>query len=261
MEQSKELYPTDILPLPTFKQRMDVDFLLTKYKSLLVVRMIEGRIDDYLLETEAGEKKLSEKVFANSMANLSLNLVGGLFDTRSHAHLRFLPCGDEATRTWNGERVPPELYQSSDNYKIYEACFGLYFLCRDIHNRTFPFYKHFESQEERDAYEKQVVSATSDEEKAYDAHFVDVFESKKCSVRVNPRIKLHHSPTMLNYWHMTLDTYRPTDTDYIHPAEKLKSADRTMFKALKQDLLQCCQIEILPDYRIERCDYLNETVQ
>ncbi len=255
MEHDKEPYPIDILPKSTYIERLGVENLLAKYQNLLAVRMVTGCVEDYFIETEEGEKQLSGKVFANSMVNLSLNLAGGLFDTDRHAHLRFLPSGDDATRPWKGESIPPALYLTDGNYTIYDVCFGLCFQVRDIHNRTFPFHKHFETQEERDEYERRAIVATSDEEKAYDAHLVGVFKGKKQSVKVNSRIKIHHAPTMLNYWHMTLDTYRPTDVNYILPTDRLKSADRTMFKSLKQDLMQHYEIDQKPDYCIKPCDY------
>ncbi len=52
------------------------------------------------------------KLFKCSMANLSMNLSGGLFDTNSDAHLRFLPQKDsELSHPWNGEEVAPEMYE------------------------------------------------------------------------------------------------------------------------------------------------------
>lgn len=256
MEQKLEPYPTEILPCPAYKKKMEVDQLLAKYPNLLVVRLVEGCVDDYSLKTENGEVILSDRVFKNSLANLSMNLAGGLFDTDCNAHLRFLPATKEATEAWEGECITPELYIDENCYLFYDPCFGLCFFVRDIHNRTFPFYRHFESLEERDAYELAASESTSKEEKDYDAHLVGAFESKKKNVLVNSRIKVHHSASKVNYWHMTLDTYRPTDRNYIRPDEKQNSADKSMFKALKQDLMQCYAINAKPEYSIVPCDYL-----
>lgn len=76
-------------------------------------------------------------------------------------------------------------------------------------------------------------------------------------MEVRPRIIVHHSPTNANYWHMTLDTYRPTDMEYVSPTERQNGSDKKMFKALKQDLVQCCMIDELPAYKIDRLDYDN----
>lgn len=254
----KPEYPSEIIPFPEYKTRMGVDDLLEKYPSLLVVRLVEGRPDDYILSTQNGDIELSQLVFKNNLANLSLNLAGGLFNTDCTSHLRFLPAKEAAKEIWNGECIPEELYVDETCYNFFDLCFGLCFFVRDIHDRTFPFYKHFARKEERDYYENQAAIATSDHEKEYDAHFVGAFINNKINVLVNPRIKVNHSPTKVNYWHMTLDTYRPTDAEYVSPFEKQNSSDKNMFKALKQDLMQHYKINFKPDYKIEACDYINE---
>ena len=252
----KPKYPEEIIPYPNYKNRMDVDELLNKYSKLLVVRVVEGHPEDFCISTQKGELELSPDVFKNNMANLSLNLAGGLFNIDSNVHLRFLPATKEASEIWNSNNVPVELYASEECYHFYEKCFGLCFFVCDIHNRTFPFYKHFETQRDRDNYEMAVKTARTELANNYDAQFVGAFVDKRTSVLVNPLIRVHHVPTMVNYWHMTLDTYRPTDSDYIEATDKQSSSDRRMLKALKQDLLQCCHININPDYSIEKCDYI-----
>lgn len=251
----KPKYPTEIIPCSHYKKRMGIDDLLKKYPNLLVVRLVGGRLEDYFLSTNEGNNELSDKVFQNSLANLSMNLAGGLFNTDCNAHLRFLPSTEEAAATWNGENVPEELYATEDCYHFYETCFGLCFYVHNIHNRIFPFYKHFDSQEERDKYADNTIAVTSESEKEYDAHFVGAFENKKEKVLVKPRIKVSHSPTKVNYWHMVLDTYRPTDFAPVLPTDRQNASDRKMFKALKQDLMQNYSINLHPEYTIESCDY------
>ena len=248
-------YPKEILPHSNYKRRMDVDELLKKYYKLLVVRTVEGCPEDFYMQTENGDKELSDKVFMNNMANLSMNLAGGLFITDSKAHLRFLPTNKEASEIWESGDIPAELYNSEECYRFFENCFGLCFFASSIHNRTFPFYKHFNSQEERDKYEEDTIKAKTKFENSSDAKFVGAFDNKKKPVLVKPLIKIHHMPTKVNYWHMTLDTFRPTDTECLAPTEKQSSPDKKMFKALKQDLLQCCQINLTPEYSIDSCDY------
>lgn len=253
---TKPDYPKIIISHPEYRLRMDINNLLSEYPKLLVVRCVDGNKDDYYMQTENGKMILSEKVFKNSMANLSMNLAGGLFDTDSNAHLRFLPATKEAAETWNGDIVSSELYSSEDSYYFYEKCFGLCFYVSEIHERTFPFYKHFESQYDRDIYEAETMAAVTDKEMSYDAHFVAEFKSKKESVEVRPRLKVNHAPTNVNYWHITLDTFRPTDKDFVKPTDKLNSSDKSMFKALKQDLVQCCYINISPEYQIDSTHYV-----
>lgn len=121
-------YPKEILPHSNYKRRMDVDELLKKYYKLLVVRTVEGCPEDFYMQTENGDKELSDKVFMNNMANLSMNLAGGLFITDSKAHLRFLPTNKEASEIWESGDIPAELYNSEECYRFFENCFGLCFL-------------------------------------------------------------------------------------------------------------------------------------
>ena len=70
------------------------------------------------------------------------------------------------------------------------------------------------------------------------------------------RLEVHHAPTNGNYWHTTLDTYRPTDRAFVKSTGDRQNSDRNMFKALKQNLLQCYEVDCIPQYKISRCHYL-----
>lgn len=256
MAKSHESYPVRILPHPHYKKKMSLDKLLRSYPELMVVRLVDGVVDDYCDYGSKGERILTQKVFKNSMANLSLNLAGGLFDTASTGDLRYLPTQKEAAGCWNGEPVPEHLFHSDDSFEVYEPCFGICFHVAEIHNRTFPFPKHFDNAQQRDEYAEKAYASTTPEEKAYDAHIVGAYVSNKQNVLIYPAIKVHHSPSMVNYWHMTLDTKRPIDTHYIQPEERLDSSDKKMFKSLKQDLLQHIQVDAMPNYHISPNHYL-----
>lgn len=255
MSEGKDIYPLEILPKSYYKKRLNVDKLIIKYKDLFVVRLVDGKKDDYTKTTQEGEKVLDDKVLGCNMANLSLNLAGGRFNTSCDAHLRFLPISEYGRAVWDGGSVRQEEFASTENYSFHETCFGLAFYVKDIHEKTFPFHRQFKTSEERDEYEKIVIEITSKKERQYDAHLVGKFEEKNRNVSVKPRIKVHHSPTNGNYWHMTLDTYRPTDRDYVKSDDKKNSWDRNMFKALKQHLLQACRCNKELNYHISSLFY------
>lgn len=256
MERWHESYPVKILPHPHYKKKMSLDKLLRSYPELMVVRLVDGVVDDYCDVNPKGERVLTQRVFKNSMANLSLNLAGGLFNTAPDGDLRFLPTQKDAVSDWNGEYVSAKLFCSDDCYEMFEPCFGICFNVIEIHNRTFPFPKHFDSVQQRDEYAEKAYSVATPEEKEYDAHIVEAYVSNKQNVMVYPIIKVHHSPSMANYWHMTLDTKRPIDTHYIQPAERQDSSDKKMFKSLKQDLLQHIHVDVIPNYRISPTHYI-----
>lgn len=256
MESVREEYPKEILPRITFKYMLNVDKLLKKYPMLMAVRQVSGDINKFIIKTEKGQEEISEKIFTNNMANLSMNLGGGLFDVSCKGHLRFLPA-QSIVEPWNGENVDVNICSEEGSYTVCEVCSGLCMYIKNIHKRTFPFFKHFDTQQARDSYEQEVKSTTDNVDISSDAKYVGAFKSKRDKVEVRPRIIVHHSPTNANYWHMTLDTYRPTDMEYVSPTERQNGSDKKMFKALKQDLVQCCMIDELPAYKIDRLDYDN----
>lgn len=253
-QQKPETYPKEVLPRSTYKKRLNVDKLLNKYKNLLAVRVVKGKPEDFYKVTANGEKEISQKVFSSSMANLSMNLAGGRYNVTSFSHLRFLPKA-EVAMTWEGGKVNKNFCSDNSCFSSFDSCFGLCFHVSDIHGRSFPFHKHFDTKAERDKYAEEVKSVTKDVNVKGDIDLVGAFVSKRDTVLVHPRIIVHHSPTNANYWHMTLDTYRPNNAHYVHPNENLNSSDKKMFKALKQDLVQHCEINEEPDYNIEDKDY------
>lgn len=255
MDEKREPYPIIILPQRKYKKRLCIEKLLNKYVDLMAVRLVCGVEEDFVLESESGEKVIQDSVFTSSMANLSINLAGGVFDTSAEEHLRFLPISEYGKAQWKGGKVDVGAFSSTESYTFNVPCFGLCFSVNAIHERSFPFHKGFKNQQERDEYAKQVDEATTEEEKRYDANIVGEFK-KNSPVSVRGRIKVHHSPTNGNYWHITLDTYRPNEKDFVLPDGKRQSSDKQMFKALKQDLVQRCAVNASPNYKISKFAYL-----
>lgn len=219
----------------------------------MVVRKVDGNPEQVISRGESGGLIVTITVFNCSMVNLSLNLAGGLFDVDPSRDLRYLPVKADAISPWNGEEPSKSL---CDEYNFTAECFGLCFMIRDIHRRTFPFFRHFDNQGVRDEYAQHLESSASPVLRKMNAHLVGVFDSKVKKAEVRPRIKVHHSPTMANYWHMTLDTYRPEDDAYVRPEEKLSSTDKKMFISLKQDIVNHCKVNEKPNYKLKRKDYI-----
>lgn len=245
-------YPFRVYAHTSYRRKLGLERLLEAYPDLMVVRKVNGNPNLVISRGESGEPIVTMTVFNCNMANLSLNLAGGLFNVDSSSDLRYLPVKPEAILPWNGEEPSKAL---CDEYNFAAECFGLCILVRDIHRRTFPFLRHFDNQGARDEYAEHLESVTSLELRKMNAYLVGVFDSKVKKAEVRPRIKVHHSPTMANYWHMTLDTYRPEDNTYVHPEEKLSSTDKKMFVSLKQDIVNHCKVNEKPNYKLKRKDY------
>lgn len=256
MEQPQLSYPLGILPRFIYKKKLSIDKLLGLYNDLMIVRLVHGAISDYQIATEQGEMELSDSVFENSMANLSMNLSGGKFNTNPDGHLRYLAISNYGKADWDGKRVNRKEFLDTANYADNSPCFGLCFQVRDVHKQVFPFYKGFMKQEERDVFAQQVEIVTAEWTGSSDAKLVGAFKSKRETVKVYGRLEVHHAPTNGNYWHTTLDTYRPTGKELVRPIGDKESSDRRMFKALKQNLCQFCRINMEPSYTIASRYYL-----
>lgn len=248
----KNGYPIKVFPHPSYRRRLGLERLLFVYQDLMAVRQVEGEPKEYEAKGDAGGSFIMPSVFNCNMANLSLNLAGGLFNVKATKDLRFLPKTDEATAPWNGCAPHKEICQE---YRFSPKCFGLCFLIRKVHRRTFPFLRHFDNQKKRDEYAEEVQKVSLQASLQNDAKIVGLFDSKLKAAEVRPRIMVHHSPTMANYWHLTLDTYRPTETNFVKPDDKQSNQDKKMFIALKQDLVHHCRINLKPNYKIRRFDF------
>ena len=142
---SKKCYPSKILPHATYRHRLGIERLLANFPDLMVVRMVAGTPLEYSDEID-GEEVLLPSVFRGNMANLSMNLAGGLFDTARDAHLGFLPKSEEATNPWDYASHSADMLKDEDSYEYCNPCFGLCFRVDDIHWKTFPYLRHFDNQ-------------------------------------------------------------------------------------------------------------------
>lgn len=248
---NKKGYPKEILPHPSYRRKLGLERLLSAYPGLMAVRKVDGKPEDFEHKGSQGKTYIMPEVFEGNMANLSMNLAGGLFDVRSNKHLPYLPVNDEAKSDWDGREPSESLYSDYSEKK----CFGLCFLISRIHRRTFPYCRCFNTQKDFDEYQKKVEEAALDTRRDKDLILVGRFVSKFEPVELRPYIMIHHSPTNVNYWHVTLDTRRPTDNSFIDSQEKQTNQDKKMFMALKQDLVHHCKVNVSPNYKLKRLDY------
>lgn len=95
----QEPYPYQILPKKEFFHLMDVKTLLACYPNLAVSRRVSGNVEDAFVPFN-GQKQLKDSLMGQ-VANMSLNLLGGLFDNEKH--LRF--CPKQNVEDWDGQDV------------------------------------------------------------------------------------------------------------------------------------------------------------
>jgi hypothetical protein len=218
---------------------MDIASMLLAYPGLMAVRLVVGDEQDFVIKTDAGQLEISDNIFQGNITNLSMNLAGGLFDTGRYAHLRFLPSSGKAKRIWNGGYCSPKFYISNKFYKESPDCFGLCMPVAQVHDITFPFEKKFSSEKELNKFLAERGVNALDSDLQYYKRLILAFDRNKRTAIVPYRLKINHMPTMANYWHVTLDSYRSEDVGLeIIRGGKENSADKKMQKALKNHIKQ-----------------------
>lgn len=248
-------YPKQIVPHPKYCRQLNIDGLIDKYQNLVVVRQIAGSREDCIIFTDKGEERLSGECLpsAKSMRNLSMNLLGGKYIVTKH--LKILPRSEQACSPWDGKEVCVDNFSSSEHYSITEPCLGLFLYAKDVHKYVFPYTKSFNSEEERNRYAERAEQNLSDLDIKIVETVVGKFVKKGTPVDTFSVAKINHSPCQLNYWHITLDTYRLDENGFISPQDKISSSDIRMFKTLKHDIIEKGLFDIRLGYKLKRADY------
>lgn len=243
-------YPNEVVPKATYKKQLVFKALKSDYPNMLVLRMVRGQKEDYY-DDSSDVQELTDRIFQGTIQNLSMNLLGGKFKIEHHS---FRPKNDGASDEWNGGDVNLSKYRNSyiDEIPSFYVCFNV----DDIDGTTYPFPVKFNNQEERDAMEEKAKSILVEREVQIDQDVVDKFVSSENKVNVQVLMQLVHRPNNLNYWHVTLDTTRPDNSEYIMPDEKLNSRDKRQMKAFKQHLMELIiHVNTVP-YKFRRKDYV-----
>lgn len=245
-------YPNEVVPKPTYKKRLAFKTLRSDYPTMLVLRMVKGRKEDYY-DKSSENYELTDRIFQGTIQNLSMNLLGGKFKIEHHS---FRPKNDGASDEWNGGEVNLSKYKGSyiDEIPSFYVCFKV----DDIDGATYPFPIQFDNQQDRDSMEVRATAVFAEREVQIDHDVVDKFVSSAEKVNVQILMQLVHRPNNLNYWHVTLDTTRPDSSDYIMPDDRIGSRDRRQMKAFKQHLMELLIHVDSIQYKFKRKDYLDK---
>lgn len=239
-------YPASILPNKEYLLEMDMPQLLKVYPNLYAVRRIDGDKDQLVIQF-SNDKILAAAALENvNVANLSVNLVGGLFIV--NGHLEFRPISNDVTKQWKGEKV--SLEELNGKYEVKDSCFAVYYKIKDF--IIFPLMQDMTFQTEKDFIGFKAKAAENHVEETY----LQAFERGK-TINLPVKKKVNHKPTICNYWHLVFDTYpyeRPNTP--IGTSETSKPYKRIL-KHLRNDFLtKCGTFEIEQTFTIHKCFYL-----
>lgn len=236
----QEPYPYQILPKKEFFHLMDVKTLLACYPNLAVSRRVSGNVEDAFVPFN-GQKQLKDSLMGQ-VANMSLNLLGGLFDNEKH--LRF--CPKQNVEDWDGQDV--DVRSLEGEYEIDACCFPIFFMAKDICD--YPFTAPYYFQKEKDAEVFISSIPVGDIEKKYTDKF-----NKQEPIEVKTHAVLKHAPTNFNYWHCVLDSYPNLSSNDAIPTSN-KGAAKRIIKMLRADLIRnFVKTDLAVDYSISRSYY------
>ena len=236
----QEPYPSQILPKKEFFHLMDVKALLACYPNLAVSRRVSGNVEDAFVSLD-GQKQLKDSLMGQ-VANMSLNLLGGLFDNENQ--LRFCPKLDVVD--WDGQDVDARSLEGK--YEIDACCFPIFFMAKDICDDPFTAPYYFQKEKDAEVFISSIPAG--DIEKKYTDKF-----KKQEPIEVKTHAVLKHAPTNFNYWHCVLDSYTNLSASDAIPTNN-KGAAKRIIKMLRADLIRnFVKIDFEIDYSISRPYY------
>lgn len=243
----KPPYPQDILPRQGWTVPISTDDLLKDCPNLLIGHMLRGSVEQ-CIDMTAGEDMpciTRSSLPLERMANLSCCFLGSYFLI---SYFHFLP-DNEGEAAWKEEYGMRCDLITEDNYTHYPVITVVGWLLREIENRRLPYPKVFSKQSD---FEENQLKAINVAEERNCQIAQQEWQNLKCSEenkkqRIAEFIgesRCNHAPTMLNYWHSTIDIY--TAFDNVNPVKKISSGWSKKLAVNLQDYL-CRSFVLLKD--------------
>lgn len=212
-------YPEEIIPQPDFVKPFPLEDLKKNDSDYHVCLRIEGNLVDYTEEgVFNGKRKLMRKCFPH-MPHLSMNLHGGLFKPEYVRFVQKRPGCDE----WDGSRI----IDINDFIQCIEEKPDAVpvFYCSKVIGQS--------------GISTSVTFNNKDSYKAMKAIFKNVdFPEYQDGVRVKLKtdIRIVHTPTNLNYWHLQMEVYPATLDKFL--ANDETEWRRLIFENIRDNILR-----------------------
>lgn len=207
---STHKYPSDILPQQGWRQCISASDVISCCKCALLGRKLDGEIVN-CIDVSDGEGRWSIYMNAlpiTSVPNLSCSLLGALF--KPH-YLHFLPEGT-GKQPWTGEETVTD-EQITGNYSYFDSVTIVGWSIEKVHHLVLPYKHSFLKQNEYTQFRENAIEIATKRNLAqiYLKEWTDLMLSPTNSqlriVDVFGEARVNHAPTMLNYWHFTIDLY------------------------------------------------------
>lgn len=233
-------YPSRILPNRQYVRRINIDELHVKCQNSLLIRRLDS--DEYPFHEIGGRKLLNEGVINDDVLDWSTNLLGGEFKIEDICWRQTL----KGVAEWNGEEV--DIHNYDGNYHQIVPTYYIFIKINCLHKATIPYNRKFGSKKELEQYAKKTNDVTKDN--------IDWYVDNE--VECHATITIEHKPTMLNYWHMTIEiTPRDFDKPMPRNGKQNKSLKKKVREALHVYLVSNVMCEVESVENIPKELYLN----
>ncbi len=214
-------YPIKILPKKQYVKCINIDDLCAQCKRAVLVRRID--CDELPFHYIGGYKVLNEGIINDDVLEWSTNLLGGDFDIKDICWRQF----GKGIEEWNEGDV--NICDYSGSYEqIKSVNYVSIYLCR-FHNKNIPYKRKFGSRKDLEQYTEKTKELNKD--------IIEHWSSEN-EFDCIATITIVHKPTMLNYWHMTIEI-RPHDFESSVPRDSKKN------KSLKKRIKEALHMYIL----------------
>lgn len=209
-------YPIRILPKKQYVNRINIGHLYTQCQESLLVRRLdcEGTPFHYI----GNQKLLNEGVISDDVLDWSINLLGGEFKIED---ICWRQTGKGITE-WNDGDVNICDYDGSYELTKSTNCVFISLCC--LHNQIIPYRRKFGSRKDLEQYTVKTSEFNKD---------VMVQWNTEDELECHATIIVEHKPTMLNYWHMTIEI---VPKDFEEPISRDSKKNKSLKKRVKEAL-------------------------
>ena len=248
---AKPQYPSEILPQQGWRQCINTQELSERCPDAMLGRKMDGTRDQCI---NPEDDTLYMSVFpVSSIPNLSCSLLGTFFKV---SYLHFLPDNKGKAPWTTGQSVCDDMLRE-ENYNYYPDVTVVGWKVKDVFRLPLPYTRSFDKKKLYDDFKE---SAKEVAELRKQMVFLNAWEDLKKNpdnanlriVEVEGEARVNHAPTMLNYWHFTIDVY-PAETD-LKPLTKASEGWRKNLAANLCDFLRRNYVIIEDDTQVAQVD-------
>lgn len=248
---AKPQYPSEILPRQGWRQCICTQDLLDSCSEAMLGRKMDGT-KEKCINPEDGSIYMNV-LPTGSIPNLSCSLLGAFFKVD---HFHFLP-DNVGKANWKEGILVGEEMLCEENYNHFSEVTVVGWKVKDVSGRPLPYKRSFDKSQLYDEF-KEAVKEVAEVRKV--VLYLDTWEKLKTNSANNKQrivevvgvAKVNHAPTMLNYWHFTIDIY--TAENDLEPLLKVSDGWRKNIAANLRDFLRRCYDIITDDNQVAVVD-------